>query len=174
MPNAFKTFYKRKLSITSLSRTLKQIWFCISSFARKFPKLNKANIKEGVFVGQDIKKLTENSSFTYAFNYIEKQTWNVIINVMKNFLGNYKSADFSEKIEVMLDCYQEIGCNMSSKLHFLHSYLSSFYVNIGLISDVHGECFHQNVATIKELYQERCEATMLTDYLLLALYQRYP
>lgn len=91
---------------------------------QKFSKLSEAKIKKGVFVGPDIKKLIEDSSFTSTLNPTEKEAWNAFIDVVKNFLGNNKSADFRDKIKVMLDCYYKMGCNMSLKLHFLHSHLS--------------------------------------------------
>lgn len=68
-----------------------------------------AKIKEGVFVGPDLKKLIEYSSLTHTFNHIEKLAWNAFINDKKTFLCNKKSTDFREKIKVILDYYHENG-----------------------------------------------------------------
>lgn len=130
---------------------------------QKFPKLSETKIKEGVFVGPDIKKLIEDSSFTSTLNHTEKQAWDAFIDVTKNFLGNNKSADFRQKIKLMLDRYHKMGCNMSLKLHFLHSHLDFFPENMGSVSDEHGERFHQDVAAIEKRFQGRWEPAMLAD-----------
>lgn len=131
---------------------------------QKFPKLSDAKIKEGVFVGPDIKKLIQDPSFISALNNTEKQAWNAFVDVTNNFLGNKKSEDFREKIKVLLDCYYKMGCNMSLKLHFLHSHLDFFPENMGSVSDEHGERFHQDVVAFEKRFQGRWEPAMLADY----------
>jgi len=37
--------------------------------------------------------------------------------------------------------YHKLGCNMSLKIHMLHSHLDFFPDNCGMISDEHGELF---------------------------------
>ena len=49
--------------------------------------------------------------------------------------GNYK-----EMIEDM-SLYHKLGCNMSLKIHMLHSHLHFFPDNCGMFSDEHGELF---------------------------------
>jgi hypothetical protein len=55
-------------------------------------------------------------------------------------------------------------CNMSLKIHFLHSHLDFFFDNLGHVSDVHGEHFHQDIATMEKSYQGRWKPSMLADY----------
>ena len=53
---------------------------------------------------------------------------------------------------------------MSLKLHFLVSYVDFFPDNIGVVSDEHGECFHQEISAMKKRYQGQWSARMLADY----------
>ncbi|UYV65367.1 hypothetical protein LAZ67_3004081 [Cordylochernes scorpioides] len=47
-----------------------------------------------------------------------------------------------------------LGCNMSLKIHFLHSHLDFFPDNLGAVSDEHGERFHQAISSMEKRYQE--------------------
>ncbi len=42
---------------------------------------------------------------------------------------------------------------MSLKIHFLHSHLDFFPVNLGAESDEQGERFHQDMLTLENRYQ---------------------
>lgn len=130
----------------------------------KFPTLSEAKIKEGIFIGPDIKKLINDPAFLSSLSPIEKNAWVAFVDVTRNFLGNHKSPDFHEKINRMLDAYHKLGCNMSLKIHFLHSHLSFFPDNMGSVSDEHGERFHQEIAEYEKRYQGRWEPAMLADY----------
>ncbi|UYV74137.1 hypothetical protein LAZ67_11002222 [Cordylochernes scorpioides] len=46
-----------------------------------------------------------------------------------------------------------LGCNMSLKIHFLHSHLDFFPDNLGSVSDEHGERFHQDKSSMEKRYQ---------------------
>ncbi|UYV76679.1 hypothetical protein LAZ67_14001721, partial [Cordylochernes scorpioides] len=46
-----------------------------------------------------------------------------------------------------------LGCNMSLKIHFLHSHLDLFPDNLGAVSDEHGERFHQDISSMEKQYQ---------------------
>ncbi|KAL4702209.1 hypothetical protein ACJJTC_012341 [Scirpophaga incertulas] len=130
----------------------------------KYPMLSEAKIKEGIFIGPNIRKLVNDLAFLSSLRPIEKNAWLVFVDVTKNFLGNHKSPDFHEKINRMLDAYQKLGCNMSLKIHFLHSHLSFFPDNMGSVSDEHGERFHQEIAEYEKRYQGRWEPAMLANY----------
>ncbi|GFU49023.1 uncharacterized protein TNCV_2333161 [Trichonephila clavipes] len=53
----------------------------------------------------------------------------------------------------MLSNLKELGCNMSIKIHFLHSHLDRFPQNLGDFSEEQGERFHQGLRTMEERYQ---------------------
>ena len=52
-----------------------------------FPKLSNAKIKEGVFVGPQIRKLILNDVFDKTLNETELAAWKNFKQVCQNFLG---------------------------------------------------------------------------------------
>ncbi|UYV83278.1 hypothetical protein LAZ67_23000391 [Cordylochernes scorpioides] len=57
-----------------------------------------------------------------------------------------------------------LGCNMSLKIHFLHSHLDFFPDNHGSVNDEHGERFHQDISSMEKRYQGKWSPVMLADY----------
>ncbi|GBM61614.1 hypothetical protein AVEN_269524-1 [Araneus ventricosus] len=57
-----------------------------------------------------------------------------------------------------------MGCNMSLKIHFLHSHLEFFPENLGSVSDEHGERFHQDISNMGASYKGKWNPKMLADY----------
>lgn len=76
---------------------------------------------------------------------IEKNAWNEFVWIAQNFLGNKKDESYSEHIKLMLSYFQQLGCNMSNKVHYLHSRLDRFPENLGDLSEEQGERFHQDI-----------------------------
>ena len=64
----------------------------------------------------------------------------------------------------MMDSYEQLGCNMSLKMHFLFSHLDFFPLNCGEVSDEHGERFHQDILVMEHRYKGKWSAAMLGDY----------
>lgn len=60
--------------------------------------------------------------------------------------------------------YHKIGANMSLKIHFLHSHLDFFPDNLGIVSDEHGERFHQDLMDLERRYQGFWDENMMGDY----------
>ena len=54
--------------------------------------------------------------------------------------------------------------NMSLKIHILYSYLDLFPKNLGVLSDEHGERFHQDIVEIEKRYQGKRSVKALADY----------
>ena len=94
--------------------------------AVKFPRLSEANIKEGVFVGPQIRQLFRDEMFDNLLQGDEKKAWDAFRLVSTNFLGNVRAENYKELVEDMLSMYHKLGCNMSLKIHFLHSHLDFF------------------------------------------------
>jgi hypothetical protein len=65
-------------------------------------------------------------------------------------LGNNKADNYQEIVERLLQSYEAMGCNMSLKIHFLHSHLDFFPQNLSAVSDEHGEHFHQDIAVMEK------------------------
>ncbi|KYM94050.1 hypothetical protein ALC62_15341, partial [Cyphomyrmex costatus] len=131
---------------------------------QKFPKLSEAKIKEGIFVGPQIRELIKDEVFDSQLNTLEKNAWKCFKNVVNHFLGNHKAENYEELISELLKAYKSLGCNMSLKIHFLHSHLDFFPQNLGAVSDEHGERFHQDIANIEKRYRGKSSPSMLADY----------
>lgn len=129
----------------------------------KFPKLSYAKVKEGVFIGPQIRKIIADSHFQELLGATERDAWVAFKSVVDNFLGNYKSADYVNVVQKCIRAYKQLGCNMSLKIHLLHSHLDFFPENLGSVSDEHGERFHQDISVMESRYQGRWSAAMLAD-----------
>ena len=79
----------------------------------KFPKISDAKIKEGVFIGAQIRELIKDPFFEETLNTSEKAAWNAFKSVTQNFLGNHRSPDYEQIIEKLLHTYNVMGCNVS-------------------------------------------------------------
>ena len=55
-------------------------------------------------------------------NATEKEARDSFADVVHNFLGNKKNDNY-KIVERMLTAFQALGCNMSIKVHFLHSHV---------------------------------------------------
>ena len=130
----------------------------------KFPRISEAKIKEGIFVGPQIREVLNDDEFADNFNMKELRAWNAFQTICKNFLGNVRSADYVGYVETLLQTYKSMGCNMSLKIHFLHSHLDFFPPNLGDVSDEHGERFHQDISEMEKRYQGKWNQSMLADY----------
>ena len=84
--------------------------------------------------------------------------------VVENFLGNNKSDNYKEIVTDLLKNFQQMGVNMSLKIHFLHSHLNFFPENLGSMSDEQGERFHQDLKVFEERHQGFWDENMLGDY----------
>jgi hypothetical protein len=55
--------------------------------------LSEARLKEGVFVGPDIRKLMFDEDFLLTMTEVEREAWIAFKNVVSKFLGNNKDPD---------------------------------------------------------------------------------
>jgi hypothetical protein len=132
--------------------------------ASKFPRLSEAKLKEGVFVGPDIRKLMRDKIFHTKMKEIERSAWLSFKEVVKKFLGNCKDTDFENIVGNMMKNLKALGCSMSLKLHFLDSHLSYFPENLGAVSEEQGERFHQDIKEMERRYQGQWNVNMIADY----------
>ena len=61
----------------------------------------------------------------------ESAAWTAFVLVSKNFLVNYKTSNYKELVSNMLSSFKDLGCNISIKVHYLHSHLDHFLKNLG-------------------------------------------
>ncbi|UYV62479.1 K02A2.6-like [Cordylochernes scorpioides] len=130
---------------------------------QKISSISEAKIKEGIFVGPQIRELQQDGNFQNSLNEVEAAAWNSFRNVCKNFLGSVKVENYRDIVYDLLLSYKALGCNMSLKIHFLHSHLYFFPDNLGAVSDEHGERFHQDISSMEKRYQGVLGITMVRD-----------
>lgn len=130
----------------------------------KFPRISEAKIKEGIFVGPQIREIFKDQMFKSKLNEKERRAWVAFENISHNFLGNKRAENYEELVQELLSSYQQLGCNMSLKIHFLHSHLDFFPENLGAVSDEHGERFHQDIAHMEKRYNGKWSPAMLADF----------
>lgn len=64
----------------------------------KIPKISDAKIKEGIFVGPQIRESIKDTTFAEKLSDLEKSAWKAFKNVVANFLGNHKSDRYRELV----------------------------------------------------------------------------
>ena len=130
----------------------------------KFSAISEAKLREGIFVGPQIRQLFQDNIFNNLLEGKEKRAWDAFKLVATNFLDNDRADNFEVSVENHLEAYKSLGCNMSLKIHFLHSHLDYFPLNCGAVSDEHCERFHQTIWTMQQRYQGRWIPSLLVDY----------
>jgi hypothetical protein len=118
---------------------------CIEYIVHKLPGLTMEKLKAGIFDGPQIRQLINDPHFIPSMNEIESCAWSSFVLVVKSFLGNKKADNYTQLVEDMLFHFNRLGCNMSVKVHYLHSHLDRFPENLGDLSEEQGEIFHQNI-----------------------------
>ncbi|KAF2358194.1 hypothetical protein FHG87_011047 [Trinorchestia longiramus] len=129
---------------------------------QKFPKISEAKIKEGIFVGLQIRSVMHDEKFEEVLNPLEKAAWHALKKYI--FWGNRKAENYRDIVNDLITSYKHLDCNMSLKVHFLHSHLDFFPENLGAVSDEHGERFHQEIVAIEKRNQGKWNPNMLADY----------
>ena len=120
-------------------RSLDRTGACFNYICEVFPHMSFKKIKAGVFNGPDIQKLIHDEKFASFMTLDELNAWNAFVDVIKHFLGNKRADNYKNLVANMLECFRNIGANMSYKMHFLHSHLDRFPENCGDFSDEQGE-----------------------------------
>lgn len=83
----------------------------------------------------------------------ESNAWNVFAAAVTNSLGSIKAENYIQIVDTLLTTFKKLGCNMSLKVHFLHSHIDYFPTNLGVVSEEQGERLHQDIKTMKKRYQ---------------------
>ena len=137
---------------------------CFIYLCDTFPALGTKKLRAGIFDGPQIRRLMKDSTFVSTMTALEKDAWLSFSAVLENFLGNFKAPNYKELVRELLISYQKLGCNMSVKVHFLHSHFDYFPENLGAMSEEQGERFHQDLKTMEKRYQGRWNENMMADY----------
>ena len=129
-----------------------------------FPGLSAAKLKEDIFVGPQIREVLKDTDFEELLNLQKLRAWEAFKSVCSGFLGNTRVLDYQACIEKLLKSYEDMGCRMSLKIHFLHSHLKFFLLNLGVMGDEHGERLHQDITKMESNYQSKWYPGMIGDF----------
>ena len=121
-------------------------------------------MKEGIFIVTQIRDLIKDKYFNKLLQGDEKAAWDSFKFVVKGFLGNRRAQNYEELVNNLLQSYQKLGCNISLKIHFLHSHLDFFPESCGAVSAEDGERFYQDISSMEKRYQGKWNCAMLADY----------
>ena len=132
-----------------------------------FPGLCAAKLKEGIFVGPQIREVLKDTDFEELLNLKELRAWEAFKSVCSGFVGNTLVPDYQACIEKLLKSYDDLGCRMSLKIHFLHSLQNFSPPNLGAVSDEHGERSHYedgHITKMESNYQGKWHPGMMGDF----------
>ena len=109
-----------------------------------FPRQSEAKLKEGIFIGTQIRDVIKDEYFDKLLQGDEKSAWDSFKFLAKAVLGNRRVQNYKyeELVNNRFESCQKLCCNMSLKIHFLHSHLDFSPENCGSVGDEHGERFH--------------------------------
>ena len=99
---------------------------CFKYIGYTFPGISAEKLKARIFNGPQIRQLIKNSSFVASMTSKEARAWKALTEVIKNFLGNKKAKNYKYLLEELLSSFEEMGCNMNIKLHYLKSMHTNF------------------------------------------------
>ena len=102
------------------------------------------------WVYHKIRELIKDDEFINLVKDLELHTWTSFVDTVKNFYGNRRAKSYRKLVKKMLKSLQDIGANISIKVHFLQSHLNKFQDNCSDVSDEPGGRFHQDIKTIEE------------------------
>ena len=75
--------------------------------------------------------------------------------VVSNFLGNHKAVKYVELVDNMLKAYDK---------WVFYLQIDFFPLNLGAVSDEHGERFHLEISEMERRYQGRCNPNMMGGF----------
>jgi len=126
---------------------------CFKYICTKFPGSTIEKLKACIFDGPQIRTLINYCDFPNYMNEKESCAWSTFVETVKNFLGNRIAVNYKGIVAKLISTLQDMGANMTIKLHFLYSHLDRFPENLGDLSDEQGERFHQHISEMEVRYQ---------------------
>ncbi|GBM82223.1 hypothetical protein AVEN_93098-1 [Araneus ventricosus] len=137
---------------------------CFKYLYDQLPGLSEAKLKEGVFVGPDIRTMLKDENFDTKMEANERKARESFKLVITSFLRNKKDPNNKFIVEEMIKNFKILGCSISLKVHFLDSHLNYFPENLGAVSEEQGERFHQDIKEIERRHQGKWNVSMIADY----------
>jgi len=88
--------------------------------------VSDAKIREGIFIGPQIRGLMQDKQFDEDLNETGRNAWLSFKRICKDFLGKHKAEKYQDVVQGLLSSYKAMGCNMSLKIHVTESHLDFF------------------------------------------------
>jgi len=85
----------------------------------KFPNVSDIKIKEGIFIGTQIRELMQDKQFDEDLNETERSAWLSFKRICKDLSRTHKAANYQDVVQDLLTSHKAMGCNMSLQIHFL-------------------------------------------------------
>ncbi|GBN45564.1 hypothetical protein AVEN_270275-1 [Araneus ventricosus] len=117
----------------------------------KFKHLSEAKVKEGGFIGPQIKAVFRDEEFEGKLPEAEKAAWLAFKSVCTHFLGNKQAVNYEDLVGDMVKRFRVIGCNMSLKLHVLDSHLNFFLKPLAQLVRIMGKDFTSTSLCLKSV-----------------------
>ena len=124
----------------------------------KFPGLSEAKVKEGIFIGPQIRDLIKDEYFDRLLHGDETGVWDSFKFVVKGFLRNRRAQNY-EVAELPENRLQHVTKNTLPSTAF-----GFFPENCGAVNDERRERFHQDISSMKKRYQGKWNWAVLADY----------
>ena len=100
----------------------------------KVPRISDATIKEGVFVGPQIRELIQSVKSEDQLREVEKVAQKSFKYVTTSFLGNHKAENYHDMAADLVQSNRAMGCNMSLKVHLIGSHFDYFAENLRAVA----------------------------------------
>ena len=98
-------------------------------------------------------------------NETEKESLESFADMIHDFFENRKNIDYKNIVGRMLTAYKAHSCNITLKIHFLHSHLDYFPRNLGVYAEQERERFHDDLKndgkTLPRKIECPCDSWML-------------
>ena len=118
----------------------------------KFPTLSEAKLKEGIFIGPQIRELIKDEYFDKLLQDDEKAPWDSFKFVVKGSGRNRRAQNYEELVNKPFAELPEIRLQHVTK-NTLPSFQFGFFPeNCVVVSDEHGERFHQHISSMEKRY----------------------
>jgi hypothetical protein len=68
--------------------------------------VSETKIKEGMFIGPQIRELMQDQQLDGDLNHTERNAWLSCKKICKDFLGNHKAAKYQDVLQDLLTLYK--------------------------------------------------------------------
>jgi hypothetical protein len=105
--NMFTSAGLIKISVKTMGKEIEGF----AHLRQKVSKINKAKLKEGIFVGPQIEQLFKDHKFSTKLNVTVRRAREASENLCRNFLGGVKAENHRKVVQELITSYSAEGCN---------------------------------------------------------------